>query len=558
MSQQTKPQTRHAAFEPLEDRKLFASAYALGINANKIDKSTYDSVVQMLRDTGTKTVRVWYGFSSYDTRTEAGIFKYIRKFKNDGFDVMLAVVPQNGINPSSADKVKGLFNWLMTGANLRNYVDRWEVGNEPDRDDYWKGTPTSYVEKLLKPAAEVLRSYGEKVVSAGPSWNPEHVKQMVQAGMLDYVDYVGYHPYRNTVEDLKTRIAQVKSYANGKPLIASEWNIRGRESSSKSYWAEGVADFWPIIRDNFFAAYYYAAIVSGTMAGPAGLIYTSGSKNEPFYSTYKTFKSTLNGGSSDPVDPAPSTGNTASSLPSVSAIQLWDANSDKVLYSSITDGMTIDLAKLSSSQLGFTALTSSGTKSVRFTRDGSTRTEGISPFSMYGDQNNGKDILGRTFTTGKFTFSVQAFSGSNATGTASTQRTFTLNFINSASNTPSNATIAPAVSGFTIVDGKTGVALAGLSNITSSTTIKLASLTTRNIQILAIANGSTESVKISWTGRSTRVENSAPYEVFANSSGTAAPWYAVAGTYTLSATPYSQDKASGTAGSTRTISITFA
>ncbi len=564
MPKQQKPTPRQATFEPLEDRKLFASAYALGINATSVSSSTYSNIVNALRDTGTKSVRIWYGFSSYDTRSEAGISKYIRKFKNDGFDVMVAVVPQGGINPSSDAKVEGLFKYLMTDANLKGYVDRWQVGNEPDHDQYWRGTPASYVDKLLIPAAKVLRAYGEKVVSAGPSWNPDHVKEMVNAGMLNYVDFVGYHPYRETLTDLKARIAQVKSMVGGKPLVASEWNIRGRESGSKSYWAEGIAEFWPVIRDNFYAAYYFASTVVNTKAGPAGIIYSSGSRNEPFYGTYKNFKSTMSGGSgtvTPPPSPDPDTGggSTPSSIPSVSAVKLWDASSNKVIYASVTDGMTIDLSKLSSKNLGFTATASSGVKSVKFTRDGSTRTEGLSPFSMYGDQSNGADILGRTFSSGSFTFSAQAFSGSNASGTAGTKRTFTINFVNGSTtgSTPSTTTTAPAVSGFTIVDGKTGVALAGLSNITSSTSIKLSSLATRNIQILAIANGSTESVKLSWTGKSTRVENSAPYELFANSTGVATYWYANAGTYTLSATPYAQDKATGTAGSTKSITIKF-
>jgi hypothetical protein len=56
------------AIENLEDRKLMASSLALGINANNIHAGTYDATVKMMRDTGTKSARVWFGFSSYDTR----------------------------------------------------------------------------------------------------------------------------------------------------------------------------------------------------------------------------------------------------------------------------------------------------------------------------------------------------------------------------------------------------------------------------------------------------------------------------------------------------------
>ncbi len=441
LNKQTKnpcTQIASATFEPLEDRKLFASSLSLGINVNDVKSSNYNTIVNALKDTGTKTVRLWYGFSSYDTRSEAGIFKYVRSFSAAGFDVMLAVVPNNGINGSDS-QVRGLFSWLAGSANLKGSVDRWQIGNEPDSEHYWKGTPSSYVAKLLKPAASVLHAAGEKVVSAGPSWNPMVVKEMVDAGMLSSVDFVGYHPYRNTVEDLKKRIGEVKSFVNGKPLVASEWNIRGRESN-KSSWAAGVEDFWPIIRDNFYAAYYFCSTVNSSMAGPGGITYSSGAKNEPFYSVYKSFKSSFSGGGSVITQPPV-----------------------------------------------------------------------VVPPPV----------------------------------------------VTPPGNTPASTTTKPTISGFTIIDGATGRALSGYSNITSSKTISLSSLPTRNIQILAIANSKTESVKLSWTGRSTRIENNAPYELFANSQGTASSWYATKGTYTLKATGYTADRATGTAGSTKTITLTF-
>ncbi len=551
--------------EALEDRKLFASSLSLGINVVNMSSSNYSTIVNALRDTGTKSVRMWFGFSDYNTRAESGVFKLVKALKSDGFDVMLAVVPKNGINGSEA-QVRGLFDWLVNDTGLKGAVDRWQVGNEPDHDTYWRGTVTSYVTKYLKPASEVIRAAGEKVVSAGPSWNPEDIKAMVGAGMLNYADYIGYHPYRSTLSDLKAKIAEVKSYIGGKQLVASEWNIRDR-NGNKTYWAEGVAEFWPVIRDNFYAAYYFSSTVVNSMAGPGGILYSSGAKNEPFYSTYKTFKNSFSGGSvivppaptptPDPVTPPP-TGTTPSTVPSVAAIQLWDTSTDKVINSSVTNGMTIDLSKLSSKNLGFTAVTSSGAKSVTFTRDGGTRTEGVAPFSMYGDGNSGKDIYGRAFSAGSFTFSAQPFSTSGGSGTAGTKRTFTINFVNGTTGTtPSTTLTPPSVSGFSIINASTGVALSGYSNITASTTIKLSSLSTRNIQILALASGGTESVKMGWTGRATRIENVAPYELFANSAGQASSWYATGGTYAVSATPYSADLAKGTVGSTKSVTLTF-
>ena len=83
---------------------------------------------------------------------------------------------------------------------MRKAVDRWEIGNEVDSANYFKGTLKQYVSNFLKPASDELHVAGEKVVSAGVSWNPEDVKEMIGYGMLDMVDYVGFHPYARGVK----------------------------------------------------------------------------------------------------------------------------------------------------------------------------------------------------------------------------------------------------------------------------------------------------------------------------------------------------------------------
>ena len=108
--------------------------------------------------------------------------------------------------------------------------------------------------------------------------------------MLKHADYIGYHPYRSTVADLKLRISQVKKIVGNKPLIATEWNIRGREGNN-SNWAKGIKDFYPIIRDNFHGSYFFAAVKNNSMAGKSGLLTNTGSKISVFYDTWKGLKS---------------------------------------------------------------------------------------------------------------------------------------------------------------------------------------------------------------------------------------------------------------------------
>jgi len=558
------------AVETLEGRQMLAaSPLSYGINANNINSTTYGPVVKMLRDTGTTSVRLWYGFSSYSNRSSEAAFKFVKQFHADGFDVTLAVVPGDGINGSNSE-VKGLFSHLLSVPGVTEAVDRWQVGNEPDHETYWRGTVQEYVVEYLKPASEVLHAAGEKVVSAGPSWNPEDIQRMKDVGLLSYADFVGYHPYRSNYNDLVTRVAQVKAIVGGKPLVASEWNVRGHElDSNRTAWAEDVKTFWPVIRDNFYAAYYYAAVKSGTMAGPGGVINTNGSANEPFYSAYKSLGGTFSGGGPIVVEPPPVVPPVTpppvvppvvppvtppvtppTTTPTVASIALYNASNDTVVsgYSSVISGSTIDLATLPSRSLSFVASIGGGARSVLFTRDGTSIVESVAPLAMFAD--NGGDLIGKTFIAGTYTFSAQAFAGIGATGTAGATKTFTLNFTDSG-NTPSAGTTAPAIRGYALINNATGLALSGYSNITASTTVTLAKLATRNIRIVALANSAVQSVKLSFTGQSTRIENTAEYDVFAS------PWNAVAGSYALSGTAYSLDNAKGTVGNTLRVTLKF-
>ena len=544
-----------AAIEQLEQRSMLsASPLVLGLGANIVSAGNYDNTVKMLRETGTKAVRLWYGFDSYNTRSEAGIFKYVNRLAADGFDITLTVSPRNGITGNDAS-VKGFFEFLMDRPGMKNAVDRWEIGNEPDHKQYWQGSLNSYVNDFLQPAADVLHRHGEKVVSAGPSWNPEDVRTMINAGMLNHVDYVGYHPYRNSVTDLKLRIAQVKAMVGDKPLVATEWNVRGSESNPTE-WAKEIAEFWPVIRDNFHVAHYYAAYKSGTMAGGSGVLTSTGAPNGPFYTTVKNFQYNMGSGSGS-VGGSPIVGTPSTDAPVVNSVSMIDAASDTVMtgFNSLEDGQVIDLAKLPSRSINFVANSSASTDSVKFTFNGTTRVESSKPLTAFGDNGRG-DYYGQTLTPGAYTLTTQAFSDDNATGTAGAVQKFSVTVIDSG-NTASGTTIKPAVRGFAIIDAKTGLALSGYSNVTASTSIRLSSLPTRNIQILALANSSTGSVKLSWTGRSTRIENNAPYQLFANSSNVATSWYATAGTYGLKATAYGSDRATGTVGNTLGVTLKF-
>lgn len=427
-----------ASVENLEQRRLCSGAYAYGINANSSTSGQFDQVVSMLRSTGTKSVRLWLGVNSW-SHNETGIFKYIRKYKAAGFDVTLSVVPSI---KGSASTIESYFDWVA--GDLGGSVDRWAVGNEPDRTQ-WSGNLDGYVTDLLKPASQGLHAHGEKVVSAGVSWNPDDEATMVRAGMLNYVDFVGYHPYAKTISQLATNVAEVKALAGGKPLVATEWNARGHEGNA-SDWNDAIKASWPIIRDNFYAAYYYAAVKANTMAGAAGVLTSGGGQNGEFYSTYRSLGGNFSGSGTvtptqpttpvtptaptTPTTPTTPTGNTPSSTgkPSVGGFKIVDAITGATLYSNVTSSTTISLKSLAHRQIQILASTSSNTQSVKFTFSGrATRTENTAPYTVFGNSQN---VETPWYTTaGSYVLSATAYTADNAKGTASTTLSLILKFV---------------------------------------------------------------------------------------------------------------------------------
>jgi hypothetical protein len=249
-----------------------------------------NKMIGALRDLGVQRVRIGYSTSSYDNRgaNQWAIDRAIA-FKNAGFQVMMFVLsPKDTQQVPDPSKVKAYFQWLVQRPGLRDAVDLWQIGNEPNITKYWKGTLPQYVNNLLKPASEALRAAGQKVVGAGPTWDINAAKALVAAGYNNYVDYAAFHPYGNTPEQVRDRAKGAKEAYGNKPMIITEWNIRN--TPNKTEWADKVKNTRNLLKPYAEFAFYYALTVTNSMAGPAGLIYDSGAKNQPFYDVARQWK----------------------------------------------------------------------------------------------------------------------------------------------------------------------------------------------------------------------------------------------------------------------------
>jgi hypothetical protein len=254
------------SLDSLEGRNLFS----VGININDTSTRAMTLAIPVLKSMHITDIRL-YNTINFNNKSLSGTLKRAIEYHNRGFRVALT------INNSKANSVQ-ITNWLSWAMRtpLRDSIDYWQIGNEPDHKRFWSGSLQSYVNSFLKPSYKVLHRFGEKVISAGPSWNPKDIRTMVKYGLLSNCDYVGYHPYSTSLSLMNNRILEVKRYIGGKPLVASEWNVRG--ISNKANWAKAVKQFRPSIESQFAINYYYATFVSSTMAGPAGILTKNGAR----------------------------------------------------------------------------------------------------------------------------------------------------------------------------------------------------------------------------------------------------------------------------------------
>lgn len=121
-----------------------------------------------------------------------------------------------------------------------------------------------------------------------------------------------------------------------------------------------------------------------------------------------------------------------------------------------------------------------------------------------------------------------------------------------------NVTVAPpqpAVVGFTLRDADTNVVIGPLTNASIIDLIDLCGNCQVNMQAVVTLPGSIQSVRLALSGATTRttIDNNGPYRMPANGGMTLNP-----GPHTLTATPYSGNNATGTAGIPLTVNFVIA
>ncbi|MGC4032453.1 MAG: SdrD B-like domain-containing protein [Tepidisphaeraceae bacterium] len=637
------------------------TSYDIGINMNDNAAATVDKVVPILKNLGVDTVRIWAGVDDFTDRTMVSGMKRALDYAAAGFDVTLVVANDDG-KVTNASEVTAWFKWAMTDSSLKAAVDRWEIGNEPDSYKYWQGTLSTYVSDFLKPAYQVLHAAGETVISGAPSWDPNDVKTMIGYGMLDYCDYVGFHPYATGVSGVVKSINAINEVVAGrKPIAATEWNVRGLESN-KTAWGQAVEDAYPYIKDGFALNYYFAMKVQDSMAGPAGILTNAFAYNQPFYNAFATFSGATDSDGTGSTPGSVSGSITGTLFNDTDGDGTWDsgesATGSRVVYIDANRNGKLDSGEkqatanssgvytftglaagtyyvtrvfpsgyhLSNNSSGYVTTTVSAGKTTTGVNLGTVAdsvtppTTGTTTGSITGtlwndtdgdgtwdsgeavtgsrvvfiDANgNGKLDSGEKSTSSNSS-GVYVFSGL-AVGSYKVSRVFptgytlsnnsdgyvaatvssgktttgvnlgTVSTSSSGGGSTGGGTTTPTtpstnlaeVKAIALVNTKTGATIASNSYITASKTVDLSALPTTSLAVIAVADGDTKSVKLTTAGK-TVIESSSPYSYFGDVDGVYTAWKPTEGSsYTFGATAYSGTNATGTVGTSISITLKF-
>ena len=158
-------------------------------------------------------------------------------------------------SPQHPDSIRGFAHWAAESAkHFRQRHIIWEIWNEPN-GHFWAPKPEAQQYSALALAtAKAIREAEPQATIVGPAssgfpW--EYLETFLKSGVLEYLDAVSVHPYRNPKQSPETAAADYKKlreliarYApSGKlnmPILSGEW---GYSTHRKGVSLETQANF---------------------------------------------------------------------------------------------------------------------------------------------------------------------------------------------------------------------------------------------------------------------------------------------------------------------------
>jgi hypothetical protein len=242
--------------------------------------------------------------------------------------------------------------------------------------------------------------------------------------------------------------------------------------------------------------------------------------------------------------PAPCNGNARQ----VVDFTLVNAATDQDI-GTLADGDTIDLSVTPSINVRANVCHEDSIESVKFLLNGSFhKMENLPFYTIAGD--NGNNYLPWNIQPGVYTIRATPHSADNGTGIAGTFHEVTIVIIDGAPCSGSN----PEVESLTLVSSSNGT---DIGPLVDGMVINLAVTGSINVRANICNGDNAESVQFHVNSVFFRLENNEPYALAGNAGTTYYPWNVQPGVYTIDATPFTGNNATGTAGATYSVTITI-
>lgn len=232
----------------------------------------------------------------------------------------------------------------------------------------------------------------------------------------------------------------------------------------------------------------------------------------------------------------------AADTPEITQFMLIDTDTDQQIpgYSfGPNTAATLNLSRLPEN-LTIQAIVNNGVDSIAFSVDPGIprRFENHPPYSLTGD-SSGNYHKWHT-PMGQVRLSATPYSRNNGGGTEGPTVSVTFNITENS---------GPALDGFTLINTHTQQAITGMQSLGDGAIAEIDPADIPAFTLRADAAKPVGSVRFEVPELAfERIENHAPYAVSENGSGPYAPWDIPAGTYSITATPYSAPHLNGEAG----------
>lgn len=226
--------------------KVGADFFGLNVGSELSWKSWRGQLIPLYQELGVRWLRVWYNWADIEPQSgnyrPTAVREALQLAKNFGFRILFVVwgTPTHAGSGKLAAVPQTLAlskycQWLK--ANLGDLVDAWEIGNEPNLERYYAGSPAEYVHTLAT-AYQVLRGDG-LIIAAAPSGaaKPHYWQALFDSQLEQHCDRVNLHPYRQKPREVVRLVDNFLERVR-KPLWITELGVAANNSNE-----QGKANF---------------------------------------------------------------------------------------------------------------------------------------------------------------------------------------------------------------------------------------------------------------------------------------------------------------------------